>query len=171
MADAIQYASIAPYEPLPAEAVCAGCGRGKMLVRDHCHEHGWMRDIVCGSCNMYLGIIDKRRATPGVGEQYLAALLAIRNRCPDCDQLEVADLKPRSERSLRVPRTEPVKYSEVPASRECRLRKKAGRQGYKLTVRRRTGIYSLVRAKGKPMAFASMDAVEEFLTGAPSFRR
>ena len=77
----IQYASISQYESLPPEATCAGCGSADMLVRDHCHEHGWMRDIACRTCNAHLAFID-RRFTPGVSEKRLTALLAVRNRLP-----------------------------------------------------------------------------------------
>jgi len=60
-------------------------------MRDHCHEHGWIRGIVCNRCNKWLARIDRRFA-PQVDEPLLIALLAVRNRCPDCERLEPADL-------------------------------------------------------------------------------
>jgi hypothetical protein len=52
-----------------------------------------------------------------------------------------------------------------------RLRRMAARQGYRLHKTRRIdqhatdyGTYQLTPAKGKPKDFASIDAVEEFLT-------
>lgn len=55
--------------------------------------------------------------------------------------------------------------------RENRLRRMAVRQGYRLHKIRRIdpratdyGTYQLVPEKGKPRDFASVDAVEEFLT-------
>ena len=79
--------------PVPPGSVCEGCGGTERLGRDHCHDHGWVRGILCDPCNRHVGRIDKRilpRIVPGL----LAALLAVRNRCPDCVPLEVADLHP-----------------------------------------------------------------------------
>jgi hypothetical protein len=70
------------------------------MVRDHCHAHGWVRGIVCRRCNTRLERID-RQVAPRVEEKLLLALLAVRNRCPDCDQRNVGDLaRPKP---LRVP--------------------------------------------------------------------
>jgi hypothetical protein len=55
--------------------------------------------------------------------------------------------------------------------RENKLRRMAARQGYRLHKTRRIdprakdyGTYRLVPDKGKPREFASVDALEEFLT-------
>jgi len=56
-------------------------------------------------------------------------------------------------------------------ARENRLRRKAGRQGYKLEKSRLRdpdatgyGTFTLTPAKGRPRTFKSIDAVEAFLT-------
>lgn len=36
------------------------------LVFDHCHEHGWVRGIVCQSCNVKLGQLDAARKLDGI---------------------------------------------------------------------------------------------------------
>lgn len=87
----VLYASIPQCAPLPQGATCAGCGCTDTLVRDHCHEHGWVRGIVCMSCNTCLSVID-RGFTPAVGGERLAALVAVRNRCPGCEPIGVSDL-------------------------------------------------------------------------------
>ena len=54
MAEApIQYALTLP--PITPGVLCEACGFHVLLVRDHCHEHGWVRGIACMRCNMYLG--------------------------------------------------------------------------------------------------------------------
>ncbi len=35
-------------------------------VFDHCHEHGYVRGMVCVSCNVKLGQLDAARRLPGV---------------------------------------------------------------------------------------------------------
>jgi Recombination endonuclease VII len=105
----VQYASIPSRKPLPQGATCAACGSPHLLVRDHCHEHGWMRNIVCRACNAYLGYID-RGYSPCVKEHLLTALMAVRNSCPDCDPLDISGL---SHKSLRSPATLGVKGPTV----------------------------------------------------------
>ena len=87
---------IVQYDPgyglmFPPGTACRACSATKTLVRDHCHEHGWVRSVVCGSCNRYLGHID-RRIMPQVDEDRVTALLAVRNHCPDCEPISVFDL-------------------------------------------------------------------------------
>jgi Recombination endonuclease VII len=71
------------------KGVCAvaGCGIGGYgaLVFDHCHEHGWVRGIVCCAHNYALGQIDAVRRIPGAvvdlaATEYGAILAA----CPGC---------------------------------------------------------------------------------------
>lgn len=72
---------------------CEGCGMPlQKPLTDHCHDHGWVRGIVCGSCNIRLGYIDRRLTSAQPQEQLLASLIAIRNRCPDCEPISRADL-------------------------------------------------------------------------------
>lgn len=78
---------------IPLGAVCGACGAAEGLVRDHCHEHGWVRGIVCRRCNRRLGHIDQRFRPRGEIE-LLISLLAVRNRCPDRDPVGIDDLTP-----------------------------------------------------------------------------
>jgi Recombination endonuclease VII len=71
---------------------CDGCGSTEgRRVADHCHVHGWVRGTACPSCNRWMLLID-RRVAPKVGGTLLAALLALRNRCPECDPITASDL-------------------------------------------------------------------------------
>ena len=73
---------------------CELCGNTPAKpVRDHCHEHDWVRGIICPSCNVRMRYID-RRIAPRVGPRVLAALVAFWHRCPDCGTLDVADIAP-----------------------------------------------------------------------------
>lgn len=36
------------------------------LVFDHCHDHGWVRGVVCHSCNVKLGQVDAARKLAGI---------------------------------------------------------------------------------------------------------
>jgi len=68
---------------------CEVTGEGK-LVFDHCHDHGWLRGIICCTHNYRLGQIDAVRRIPGARLDFsatpYAALLAA---CPGCvDQPE-----------------------------------------------------------------------------------
>lgn len=36
---------------------CTICGAKKELVRDHCHRTGYIRGILCNSCNIHLGTL------------------------------------------------------------------------------------------------------------------
>ena len=92
MSEPVKYGS---HPQIPLEAICEACGKGRP-VTDHCHEHGWVRARVCRHCNALLGLID-RRITPKVESVLLAVLVALRNRCPECDGLGVSDLSPALE--------------------------------------------------------------------------
>lgn len=66
---------------------CEVTGNGR-LVFDHCHDHGWLRGVVCFPHNSRLGQIDAVRRIPGVrldlSATPYAALLAA---CPGCADL------------------------------------------------------------------------------------
>lgn len=73
-----------------ADAVCemTGCtasGPYPQLVFDHCHRHGWVRGMLCNSCNVKVGRIESVMLIEGIvmnvsGTSY-ASFLA---NCPDC---------------------------------------------------------------------------------------
>lgn len=54
------------------------------LNLDHCHVHGWIRGLVCASCNSVIRHLDNRgyllRYRVTLREAYRAHL----NQCPDC---------------------------------------------------------------------------------------
>ena len=154
----VQFESVSQYERVPPGSACEGCNANSMLGLDHCHAHGWTRGVLCMRCNQYAGIID-RQLTPGVSEDRLAALLAVRNRCPDCRPLKAEDLERPGRRA-----------------RENRMRKMAGTLRCDLTISR-TGAhasgpatYTLILPEGRFEVFASTDAALEFLANleAPS---
>ena len=83
---------------VPHGSACEGCGSADRLGRDHCHDHGWVRGILCTACNSHVAKID-RRIRPVVNVSRLAALLKVRNRCQDCVPLKVRDLRPFQSRA------------------------------------------------------------------------
>lgn len=86
---------------IPPDVTCAGCGAARPLMRDHCHQHGWIRAIVCGSCNRKLGHIDRLNVPPKTDRARLTALVGVRNKCPDCTQIGTDDLTPFTGMPLR----------------------------------------------------------------------
>jgi Recombination endonuclease VII len=54
-------------------------------VYDHCHEHGYVRGILCAGCNVTMGLVDAGRGhesmavleNPGPYDRW-------RKRCPEC---------------------------------------------------------------------------------------
>ena len=166
---------IVQYDPdrckfFPPGATCAACSAARNLMRDHCHEHGWVRGIVCGSCNRQLGFVDQGIA-PRVEEALLAALLAVRNRCPDCDPIEAADLTPS-----KPPRAERLPEEKERDAQANRVRRLAKRRAYKLVKERAhdcpsctCGTYHLVPLLGvrqrKAFGPFTLEEAEEFLAG------
>jgi hypothetical protein len=39
------------------KGVCLICHRDRKLVIDHCHESGEVRGLLCGACNLMLGLL------------------------------------------------------------------------------------------------------------------
>lgn len=110
--------ALVQYSPrIPAGSACEGCGRNKQLGRDHCHDHGWVRGILCPGCNNYLARID-RRLLPQAGPGLLVKLLALRNRCPECRPLEATDL---SAQPPRIAPGSPVVQVRVPEDTLARI--------------------------------------------------
>lgn len=78
-------------------ATCPGCrGAGSppsFFEFDHCHVHGWVRGVVCQSCNQVLRGIDEgwRPAEASYAEH--------RAKCPDC-----GGRRPRLPQESRVPK-------------------------------------------------------------------
>ena len=133
---------------IPPGAACEACGKTGQLTRDHCHGHGWVRGIVCMSCNKYLESID-RRVAPKIGAALLTALLALQHRCPDCTPLDVSDLRslayvPRGQQrravaeivaqlGVSIEQAEEMTRQLEGKNRENQARRAAQRQGLRLT--------------------------------------
>jgi len=57
------------------------------LVFDHCHEHGWVRGLLCLPCNNDLAILERGQRggeLPSIGTRPLLLLIAHYRKCPDC---------------------------------------------------------------------------------------
>lgn len=101
MTTPVRYGEHAPATP---GTTCLLCGLSELkMVADHCHGHGWVRGILCCSCNALMVFIDRRmavRESALKGRLTLAALVAHAARCPDCEPFGIEDLstarKPRS---------------------------------------------------------------------------
>lgn len=76
------------------EGPCQCCGGGDLdspqqFVVDHCHEHDYIRGIICRGCNGYMSVVDNpgddtiwRRAW---GLEYSwTRCVAWREECPEC---------------------------------------------------------------------------------------
>jgi Recombination endonuclease VII len=76
--------SLAGYEALFARqgGACAICKRsGLPLCVDHCHVTGWVRGLLCRSCNTALGFLrDDPRVVTAAGAYLRAAARAARRR-------------------------------------------------------------------------------------------
>jgi hypothetical protein len=63
--------------------------RDSPLHFDHCHAHGWIRGLVCASCNSVTRHLDRHgyllRYRAPLREAYRRHL----NQCPDCEQIDV----------------------------------------------------------------------------------
>jgi len=66
---------------------CEATGHGN-LIFDHCHDHGWLRGLICRAHNVRLGQIDAVRHIPGVfldlGSTPYAAIVSA---CAGCDAI------------------------------------------------------------------------------------
>lgn len=67
------------------DETCVLCGsRSTRLVVDHCHEHGYSRGLLCGSCNARLAVLDAGAAPTPKESFYLG-------NCPECRKAESPD--------------------------------------------------------------------------------
>lgn len=67
------------------DETCVLCGsRRTDLVVDHCHEHGYARGLLCGSCNGRLAALDAGAAPTPREAFYLG-------NCPECRKAESPD--------------------------------------------------------------------------------
>lgn len=91
MTKPVQYLSVIG-EIVDHDQQCPTCGAtGKRMVRDHCHDHGWIRGVICSRCNSILGQIDVL-IRPSIDSDHLAALVAHANNCHECATLHEIDL-------------------------------------------------------------------------------
>lgn len=75
----------------PPRTACEACGQVAKQETDHCHTHGWVRGVLCRSCNALMILVD-RRIAPKVEAVLVTALVAVRNHCPGCERLDVHEL-------------------------------------------------------------------------------
>lgn len=72
---------------------CSACTRqASQMVVDHCHTHGWVRGIVCRSCNSHMASIDVRRAPDRIEGVSVAELLRHAAQCPECPRVQEGEL-------------------------------------------------------------------------------
>lgn len=73
---------------------CALCGRYTTVpVLDHCHAHGFVRGLVCTSCNGRMGYVDAHTDKATDSERFY------RDNCPDCRRVSGGlTVTPRPER-------------------------------------------------------------------------
>ena len=87
---------------------CNVCGiHGGALKVDHCHQHGWVREVLCNRCNTLMALID-RRITPHPRKTNKGAvhrLLMHFNLCPDCSPLTIDDLSETRSWTIDEPRS------------------------------------------------------------------
>jgi P4 family phage/plasmid primase-like protien len=84
--------------PIPAGTPCELCANAEwMLVRDHCHDHGWIRGKLCNRCNSIMGLVDAGKeliaALDRPGLPSLEVYRAYRHRCHECDNADAATPK------------------------------------------------------------------------------
>src|SRR5262245_1258931 len=79
--------SPADYEALFARqgGACAICKRsGLPLCVDHCHVTGWVRGLLCHSCNSALGFLQDHPRVVTAAGAYLRAAARAARRCSSC---------------------------------------------------------------------------------------
>jgi hypothetical protein len=65
-------------------------GRRNSLVFDHCHQHGWVRGLICMGCNNDLALFEPEPRSEWAAQAsgaLLALVTAYRAHCPDCHAL------------------------------------------------------------------------------------
>jgi recombination endonuclease VII len=64
----------------PTVGRCLICHHEALLITDHCHRHGWVRERICQSCNGHMRLFDEGTGTAGLPAKYAAHW----RRCPEC---------------------------------------------------------------------------------------
>lgn len=103
----VRYGEHASVEPGTPCVICRDTP--ERPVTDHCHEHGWVRGVICMRCNANMAYIDRRitpRAILLAGLVALADLIAHARRCPDCPPLDADDIGPTASLRPTVPSPE-----------------------------------------------------------------
>lgn len=71
---------------------CSVCGvLSSKPVVDHCHVHGWVRGVVCRSCNAYMARIDLR-IRPFLEVARIEQLIIHAGRCLECPPVFLEEL-------------------------------------------------------------------------------
>lgn len=106
MSEPIQYADHPKATDGEPCIICQDDSRRNVI--DHCHAHGWVRGVLCFSCNSKMGLVDLM-ITPRGSNELVADLANHVSRCHECDSVSPAQLGPtRSLRSLNTPPNGPV---------------------------------------------------------------
>lgn len=69
---------------------CLVCDSTDRLINDHCHEHGWIRGVLCNRCNGSMGRVDRGlmpKAADRLGSDQ--PFHAHRARCHECGPIEL----------------------------------------------------------------------------------
>lgn len=75
---------------------CSVCGAMARLERDHCHEHGYLRGVVCRRCNLRMKPVDQGNMAGTVREEVDRQALVVHwHNCPKC-ALEPWKAKPNA---------------------------------------------------------------------------
>jgi hypothetical protein len=98
-ADLLQYGK---HTPIPAGTQCHLCPEIPRIPKtDHCHQHGWVRGVVCSRCNWLMSVIDKG-ILPDLGDSKLDTVTAYAARCPECPPRTDDTMKPIARYGLGV---------------------------------------------------------------------
>lgn len=77
---------------------CIICASTWRTVVDHCHEHGWVRGVLCQGCNHRMGCADAGKPGYAEDERHVTHRL----RCAQCAHPDATVLpETKTERRLR----------------------------------------------------------------------
>lgn len=140
------------HEPVAPGSACVLCAVVALRpVQDHCHDHGWLRGVLCGRCNTAMAYVDRRitpRAALAAGLS-LADLLAHAGRCPECLPLTVADLGPTASLRPAVPSLERPTTVRLRADISAAVREVAQELGISFNAALSVLVTEALKARGR----------------------